>query len=194
MKSFQLVTGLSLSLLTSSLAACSSDSKSGANGGDAGGTPDGASSAGGSGNPGDSGAGGKGAGGGGSGGKASGGGASSAGGAGNTGGGGNTDGGNNTDGGGNAGDSGAGDAGADPCVEYCADMMATCATTNGGFADAAACSTACAGYDTTGTAGASSGDTLQCRVTHLGFITGAAGFTADDHCPHAGATPTAFCQ
>jgi hypothetical protein len=47
-------------------------------------------------------------------------------------------------------------------------------------------------YATTGMDGASSGNTVQCRITHLKFIMG--GMSAMTHCPHTTPTPTSYCN
>lgn len=58
-------------------------------------------------------------------------------------------------------------------MTFCADNVATCAGT---YTDAAACETICAGFAD----GDTSGNTLACRVYHLG----AAASDAATHCPH----------
>jgi hypothetical protein len=43
--------------------------------------------------------------------------------------------------------------------------------------------------------GAASGDTLECRITHLGYLTSTS--SAGDktlHCGHSGKTPTSGCN
>jgi hypothetical protein len=183
MKRFQLLTGLSI--LSLSLAACSS-SKSSTNGspqtGNDGGNQGGSTSGGGSSNGGST-----------SGGASNGG--STSGGASN---GGSTSGGASNGGasnGGSTGDTDAGatsdvDAGDSPCGHYCADELEYCTGANAQFHDIATCKTACAKYPTTGKDGDTMGDTLQCRVYHLGNAAADPGL----HCPHTGVTPTAFCK
>lgn len=86
------------------------------------------------------------------------------------------------------------DAGADLCAQYCNLEQQKCTFGTGGnaqFTSRDACMNACASYDKTGTPGTSSGNTLQCRMTHLGFIT--SDTLAAQHCPHTGETPTKFC-
>ena len=105
-----------------------------------------------------------------------------------------------TDGGGGrggaAGAGGApGDAGPTGCVAYCQLEESECTFGSGGtaqFANNGACMTACAQYPTTGQDGDPTGNTLQCRVTHLNNIVG--GQAASLHCPHTGETPTAYCK
>jgi hypothetical protein len=86
-------------------------------------------------------------------------------------------------------DAGA-DAGTSPCETYCADEGRLCTGLNVQFTTNEDCLATCATY-ATGTPGDSTGDTLACRMTHLGFITSAA--YATTHCQHTGKTPTDFC-
>lgn len=78
------------------------------------------------------------------------------------------------------------------CSSYCTDMAATCTGDNAQYADDAACQSACAGFATTGTDGDASGDTLQCRVYHLG-VAGTDAESATTHCPHAAADGGGVC-
>jgi hypothetical protein len=74
------------------------------------------------------------------------------------------------------------------CDAYCDQMVRTCPTTF--FADKATCMTACAAYDATGTVGATSGDTLQCRFYHATVAT----LTGDlTHCSHASVSGGGVC-
>ncbi len=66
------------------------------------------------------------------------------------------------------------------CDNYCHLAATNCAGGDALFADAAACQTACATAANDGEAGAMAGDTLQCRISHLGLA--AAGPAT--HCPH----------
>ena len=68
------------------------------------------------------------------------------------------------------------------CDGYCAAVQAACTGANAQYADDAACQTACAGFATTGMDGDTSGDTLQCRLYHVGV----AADDPDTHCGHAG--------
>lgn len=90
----------------------------------------------------------------------------------------------------------AGASGADVCGTwcgvYCDLALSACTGTNQLYADRAACTTACAGLATTGAPSASTGDTVQCRITHLG-LAAAGPQAALDHCPHGAAAPTAPC-
>jgi hypothetical protein len=207
MKSFALASGILVSSLLA--AACSSsdtpatgtntDGGSGATGtggkstGGGGSTGTGGKASGGGGGTGGKSTGGAGGGSSGAGGKATGGSAGDGGpGAGGT------DGGGADGGGGRGGAGGApGDAGNVGCVEYCQLEDSEC-----GFADPVVapaqfknngeCMTACAQYPTTGQDGDPTGNTLQCRVTHLNNIV--AGQAASLHCPHTGVTPTQYCK
>lgn len=104
-----------------------------------------------------------------------------------TNGGGTTDGGGTTNGGGGDGSTAA----SQECMDYCDAMEATCTGDNAQYDNRDACLTACSGFDTSGTEGDASGDTLQCRMTHVGF---AKDMSAPDvHCPHAGPTGGGVC-
>ncbi len=81
----------------------------------------------------------------------------------------------------------AGPTGADTCGTFC---EAYCALALGGctggeqlYADGEECATACAAFDDSGTIGDTSGDTVQCRLYHLGVAI-TTGMTTL-HCPHA---------
>jgi hypothetical protein len=70
------------------------------------------------------------------------------------------------------------------CDNYCDLNVANCgAAPNQNFADRATCMTACTGaaFATTGVVNATSGNTIQCRIWHLGQ----AATNAATHCPHA---------
>jgi len=75
------------------------------------------------------------------------------------------------------------------CDAYCADILSICTDTNAQFADDAECQTACAAYAADGCDGDVDGDTLQCRIYHLG----AAEDDADTHCGHSGASGDGVC-
>ena len=68
------------------------------------------------------------------------------------------------------------------CDTYCDLAMATCTGENALYESMGDCQTACADFADTGADGDLSGDTVQCRIAHLGLA-------ADDaatHCPHGG--------
>ncbi len=67
----------------------------------------------------------------------------------------------------------------DLCTTFCTDNIATCTDVNAQYADMAACMTACGDF-VVGDAGAMTGDTLQCRITHLGLAVG----DPNTHCSH----------
>ena len=184
-------TGLLISI-TSLVAACSSDSSSSTpNDGGGAGSPSGTGGS-------TTGNGGSTSGNGGStsgnGGSTSGNGGSTSGNGGSTTGNGGTAG---TDGGSSAGGHpGAGGASPDagsPCTAYCALEKDKCGFSGAThqFTTEGECMAACAAYDTSGNDGDPSGNTLQCRMTHLGFIMTDADKTL--HCPHTGVNPTAYC-
>lgn len=75
------------------------------------------------------------------------------------------------------------------CENYCYIAARYCTGGNKLYNDDAACMTACAGFATTGTQGATGGNSLQCRLYHVN----AAGGDPALHCPHSGVTPTAAC-
>ena len=92
----------------------------------------------------------------------------------------------------------------DACTSFCTLEIATCGSLDAPIAgvpaqyqNAAACMTACGGFNKMKTlvAGAtnSSGDSLACRIYH---ITNAAISAANavTHCPHTAATPTGPCS
>jgi len=83
-----------------------------------------------------------------------------------------------------------GDACGTWCENYCHLAMTNCADDNALYADGAACATACDAFRTDGVVGDATGDTVQCRLYHLG--TPAAGDPVT-HCGHGGEIPTDFC-
>ncbi len=100
---------------------------------------------------------------------------------------GTTDSGGNDSGGGDASDGGgiAVDASALDCTYYCASIMQVCnATSNKQYVDNATCLSMCANIANDAGAGATSGDSLACRMYHLSVA--AQQGNADTHCPHAG--------
>lgn len=93
------------------------------------------------------------------------------------------------------GPSGGPDACGDWCDFYCQSILSICVpgTANEQYADDAACQAACGGFATTGTMGDADGNTLQCRLYHLGVAAGSA-TDATAHCPHAGQASTGVCD
>ncbi len=76
------------------------------------------------------------------------------------------------------------------CENYCHLAEKNCTEDNALYADDAACATACEAFRTDGVIGDATGDTVQCRMYHLG--TPASG-DPTTHCGHGGETPTDFC-
>jgi len=83
------------------------------------------------------------------------------------------------------------------CADLCTAVTAACTVTGTGgtiqFTDAAQCNAWCGtayGW-TAGTAGATSGNTIACRVTHAGLAVTPG--PATTHCPHAGPTGGGAC-
>jgi hypothetical protein len=75
------------------------------------------------------------------------------------------------------------------CESYCDDIMQYCTGSNAQYPDRATCIRMCGGTPATGTAGDMYGDSIQCRITHLG----AAATDPAVHCSHAGPSGGAFC-
>lgn len=75
------------------------------------------------------------------------------------------------------------------CDEYCADVLAACTGANQVYPDDAACRTACATFPNTGSEGDATGDTIQCRITHVLM----AKMDPATHCAHVGAA-SPVCQ
>lgn len=66
------------------------------------------------------------------------------------------------------------------CENYCQLMAKNCTGSNAVY-DAATCMTKCATIPTSGEANDTGGNTIQCRITHLGL----AASDPVTHCPHA---------
>jgi hypothetical protein len=90
----------------------------------------------------------------------------------------------------------AGESGADTCgtwcENYCQLALRNCTGDNVLYPDMATCATACAAFADDGEPDDTSGNTVQCRIYHLG-VAGTDAASADTHCPHGGAVPTAQC-
>ena len=69
------------------------------------------------------------------------------------------------------------------CDNYCQLATSNCTATLAIFADKAECATKCATAAATGKPGDAAGDTLQCRIYHLG-VAGTDEANAKIHCPH----------
>jgi len=84
---------------------------------------------------------------------------------------------------------GCGPSFSDECVEYCDLADANCTGGASLFATRSECFEACENYNTGGVDGSTDGDTLQCRLTHLGLAQNAPA----QHCPHAGPDGAGVC-
>lgn len=84
------------------------------------------------------------------------------------------------------GNDAGGDAAALDCTTYCSTIQQVCnGTTNQQYIDNATCMSMCTGIPNDAGAGATSGDSLACRMYHLGLAAQSSS-NADVHCPHAG--------
>lgn len=79
-------------------------------------------------------------------------------------------------------------AAATGCAEYCATVMPNCVMTLQQYKTVDSCMAACALFPP-GEAGAESGDSLACRVTHAALAVD----TPDPHCRHAGPSGGGVC-
>ncbi|MFT6399296.1 MAG: hypothetical protein ACJAYU_004061 [Bradymonadia bacterium] len=86
---------------------------------------------------------------------------------------------------GHAGPSG-GDVCGTWCDNYCDLALNTCDGDNSLYADGEECLTACGEFSADGAAGDAGGDTVQCRVYHLGVAGSNGEASASTHCPHGG--------
>jgi len=73
------------------------------------------------------------------------------------------------------------------CEVYCQLALQHCTGANVLFPNSGACMTACTPLKTTGKPGDVDGDSIQCRIYHLGAAS-AGGAAADTHCGHAAPT------
>jgi hypothetical protein len=74
------------------------------------------------------------------------------------------------------------------CTVYCDLVQQNCLGANSQYASTSACMTACNGFSTSGNAGDTTGNTVQCRVYHAGVAGDPVATNAATHCPHAGPT------
>ena len=72
------------------------------------------------------------------------------------------------------------------CENYCALAMGNCTGDNAIYKDAAECATACGTLSDKGVVGDSTGDSLQCRIYHLGVAGSDGDTSAKTHCAHGG--------
>lgn len=84
----------------------------------------------------------------------------------------------------------AGPSGADTCgtwcENYCDLALNTCSGDNKLYDDGESCLAACDGFGADGEAGDAGGDTVQCRIYHLGVAGSDGEESAAVHCPHGG--------
>jgi hypothetical protein len=92
---------------------------------------------------------------------------------------------------GSAGPSG-GDACGSWCDTYCRLALRNCAGAPELYGSLDACTVACASFDATGEDNANGGDSVQCRIWHLG-VAGIDAPAAAMHCPHAAEIASEFC-
>jgi hypothetical protein len=80
-----------------------------------------------------------------------------------------------------------------PCEGFCTAAQAICTGSNSQYASYAACVTSCNAYGLGVVSfNTTTGNTLGCRVYHLSVAALSSG-SANTHCPHIGASPTAYC-
>ena len=91
-----------------------------------------------------------------------------------------------------AGPSGGGVCGS-WCEGYCHLAKANCSGANALFPDDATCASACAAYAAGADPGATTGDTVQCRIYHLGVAGSDGATSAAIHCPHGGGDGGGVC-
>ena len=71
------------------------------------------------------------------------------------------------------------------CDNYCHLAQKNCTGGDALYADDAACMTACEAFPADGAIGATDGDSVQCRLYHLGVAGSSPPASAATHCPHA---------
>lgn len=77
------------------------------------------------------------------------------------------------------------------CESYCGAAMAVCTGGDALYVDMAECMGACSGLDGTADIGVTNGDSVQCRLYHLGVAVSTG--DAATHCAHAGETGAGVC-
>ena len=91
----------------------------------------------------------------------------------------------------------AGPTGGNVCGTWCENLChladTNCTGDNAAYTDAGACSAACATLASDGEGGAVSGDTVQCRIYHLGVAGSDGDTSAAIHCPHGAADGGGVC-
>ena len=78
-----------------------------------------------------------------------------------------------------------------PCETYCTAALSLCTGDDALYGDMAECMTTCGTLDDTADIGVVSGDSVQCRIYHLG-VAATTGDTAM-HCAHAGESGAGVC-
>jgi hypothetical protein len=78
------------------------------------------------------------------------------------------------------------------CDNYCALVMSNCTAANKLYDTDAACQSECAKFATSGKPGDAAGNTVQCRIYHMG-VAGTDAASATTHCPH-GKTVSDVCK
>jgi hypothetical protein len=79
------------------------------------------------------------------------------------------------------------------CDVYCQLALAACTGSNKLFNALSDCTTACNQYNSSGLSGATGGDTVQCRIYHVGVAYTSAA-NAAIHCPHANVSGGGVCS
>lgn len=79
------------------------------------------------------------------------------------------------------------------CDNYCQLSAKNCLAGDELFVDDAACQTACGLYDTSADPGVAGGDSVQCRIYHLGVAGSDPGTSETAHCPHGGVDGGGIC-
>ena len=80
------------------------------------------------------------------------------------------------------------------CENYCHLSQTNCTDGNALYADEPACESACGGLNDGGDAGATDGDSLQCRIYHLGVAGSDGATSAATHCPHGAEDGGGVCE
>jgi hypothetical protein len=91
----------------------------------------------------------------------------------------------------------AGPSGADECGSWCENYcylaLSNCSGENELYSSEGTCETDCLLMPRDGDVGDTSGDTVQCRIYHLGVAGSDGDASAATHCPHGGASGGGVC-
>jgi len=71
------------------------------------------------------------------------------------------------------------------CTVFCDMAMKVCTGANAVFPDVPTCMTNCSAFNSNGHPGDQTGDTVQCRIYHLGVANSPPSSNLALHCPHA---------